>query len=850
MILTHEQARQYLQVAADGSLEARQQAELDRHLADCAECQAYAQEIASLDTRLSRALQARWPDQTRTETDQAYTLGRIQSQSRRARLKLTASTAIRTLAWAGLAVSLIILLTWSIRNLTPRPAAEGGSSPTPAELGPATEEVLVSPDSTPDVPLETPTPQPALIEGAGLFPAINFQFAIDFPAAPEQLAIYSQQLPEQLTTESARQMAERLGITGNVYPMPSEGFDETLIEVSDGFDVVRFLNFAEQFVYFPQTADQAQGSTEIYPFEQQVEVVKTFLEEHGLLDFPYRAELLEAGDGVRFLRLLDGYPVIYGIGNNPGLSEWIRASVNNNGAITEIDYSNAEFQRVGEYPLLSAQAAWERLRSGQAAQRSLYAIQSPPQPTTLQTWSRSYPVGQTIDLYGYVSILQPDDPAISPALWFNNMSLSGEVQGLIDQSQMGQFLHLWGQIEENEAGKRHFDVYGWESSPLPEEFLMGVIQRKDNGAQLITENGQLLLVAGIPEDVPDGAQVEIRGVILEGEPSTLDWWYLSTGQPASSGYSASSSCLGGGGGGGGSELENANFGGGSFSLPNLSGQPLPAPTQVLDRIQVGQRVEGLVGSTYITLYQTSGVDQRKEVTIWVELSEEFPQYQEFLLEGELPEEIDQFHSLPVKVTGEIIRYQENRPVINVERIEPLYSGLQIQAWIGTQEAVTLEDQPAMLFNTEDGQTFVLKYSIGSGEESRIGLPGDRVIIEGLTIPGQTFGGYPVLQEMSAETTSEGKDLSSYQITSNQPFVMDGLTASAPDLSTLEGTVTINEIELVYSAISLRHCIAAQASNPDLPPYLVVQPVWRFQGVFDDGRLFEVQVQALPDEFLR
>jgi hypothetical protein len=542
--------------------------------------------------------------------------------------------------------------------------------------------------------------------------------------------------------------------------------------------------------------------------------------------------------------------VIYGIGNNPGLSEWIRASVNNNGAITEIDYSNAEFQRVGEYPLLSAQAAWERLRSGQAAQRSLYAIQSPPQPTTLQTWNRSYPVGQTIDLYGYVSILQPDDPAISPALWFNNMSLSGEVQGLIDQSQMGQFLHLWGQIEENEAGKRHFDVYGWESSPLPEEFLMGVIQRKDNGAQLITENGQLLLVAGIPEDVPDGAQVEIRGVILEGEPSTLDWWYLSTGQPASSGYSASSSCLGGGGGGGGSELENANFGGGSFSLPNLSGQPLPAPTQVLDRIQVGQRVEGLVGSTYITLYQTSGVDQRKEVTIWVELSEEFPQYQEFLLEGELPEEIDQFHSLPVKVTGEIIRYQENRPVINVERIEPLYSGLQIQAWIGTQEAVTLEDQPAMLFNTEDGQTFVLKYSIGSGEESRIGLPGDRVIIEGLAIPGQTFGGYPVLQEMSAETTSEGKDLSSYQITSNQPFVMDGLTASAPDLSTLEGTVTINEIELVYSAISLRHCIAAQASNPDLPPYLVVQPVWRFQGVFDDGRLFEVQVQALPDEFLR
>ncbi len=849
MTLTHEQARQYLQVAVDGSLEARQQAELDRHLADCAECQAYAQEIASLDTRLSRVLQARWPDQTRTEADQAYALGRIQSQSRSSNLRNTASAAFRTLAWAGLAVSLIILLSWSIRNLTPRPAAEGSSSPTPAGLGPATDVVDVSPDRTPDVPLETPTPQPALVEGAGLFPAINFQFAIDFPAAPEQLAIYSQQLPEQLTSESARQMAERLGITGNVYPMPSEGFDETWIEVSDGFDVARFSNFAEQFVYFPQTADQVQGSTELYPFEQQVEVVKSFLEEHGLLNFPYRAEALESGDGIRFLRLLDGYPVIYGIGDNPGLMEWIRASVNNTGEITEIDYSNAEFQLAGEFPILSAKAAWERLSSGQATQRSQYAIQASPQPSTLQTWNRSYPVGQTVDLYGYVGIIQPVDPEAQPAVWFNNLSLTGNVQSLIDQSPMGQFLHLQGKIEENQAGKRRFEVSDWEVSPLPEEFLMGVIQKQDDQFHLVTEDGRVLLLADIPENVPDGTQVEARGVELVGEPSILDWWYISTGQPASSGYGAESSCLGAGGGGGG-DSENANFGGGVFSLPNLSGQSLPPPTQASGIVQVGQRIEEMVGTVYIAVYQPAGGEQRREVSIWVEPTGEIPQYQEFLLEGNLPDETNAFQSLPVKVTGEVSRYQENRPVITVERVDPLYPGLEIQAWIGTQEAVTLEDQPAMLFNTEDGQTFVLKHSIGSGEESRIGLPGDRVIIEGLAIPGQTFGGYPVLQEMSAETTSEGEDLSSYEITSNQPVVMDGLMGGAPDLSTLEGTVTINEIELVYSAISLRHCIAAQASNPDLPPYLVVQPVWRFQGVFDDGRLFEVQVQALPDEFLR
>jgi hypothetical protein len=404
-------------------------------------------------------------------------------------------------------------------------------------------------------------------------------------------------------------------------------------------------------------------------------------------------------------------------------------------------------------------------------------------------------------------------------------------------------------IEENQAGKRRFKVSDWEVSPLPEEFLMGVIQKHGDQFQLVTEDGRVLLLADIPENVPDGAQVEIRGVISEGEPATLDWWYLSTGQPASSGYGAFSSCLGGGGGGGGSDLENTNFGGGVFALPNLNGQPLPPPTQSPVNFQVGQSFEG-VGTVYITLYPSTGEEQRKEVSLWVEPSEKFLQYQEILLEGELPEEIEQFHSLPVKVSGEVIRYRENRPVLSAESFEPFYPGLQIQAWIGTQEAITLEDQPALLFNTEDGQTFVLKYSIGTGEESRIGLPGDRIIIEGLAIPGQTFGGYSVLQEMAAGIANEGEDLRNYQITSNQPVVMDGLVGGAPDLSTLEGTVTINKIELVYSAISLRHCTAAQANNPDLPPYLVVQPVWRFRGNFDDGRLFEVQVQALPDEFLR
>lgn len=58
--LKHAQARQWIQMAADGLLDAEKQAQLAEHLAGCAECQAYADELAGLETALSAALQAHW----------------------------------------------------------------------------------------------------------------------------------------------------------------------------------------------------------------------------------------------------------------------------------------------------------------------------------------------------------------------------------------------------------------------------------------------------------------------------------------------------------------------------------------------------------------------------------------------------------------------------------------------------------------------------------------------------------------------------------------------------------------------------------------------------------------------
>lgn len=59
--LSHLQARELLQRAADGLLQATQQRQLEQHLAGCAECRAYADELSALETGLRAAMLTHWP---------------------------------------------------------------------------------------------------------------------------------------------------------------------------------------------------------------------------------------------------------------------------------------------------------------------------------------------------------------------------------------------------------------------------------------------------------------------------------------------------------------------------------------------------------------------------------------------------------------------------------------------------------------------------------------------------------------------------------------------------------------------------------------------------------------------
>jgi hypothetical protein len=207
--------------------------------------------------------------------------------------------------------------------------------------------------------------------------------------------------------------------------------------------------------------------------------------------------------------------------------------------------------------------------------------------------------------------------------------------------------------------------------------------------------------------------------------------------------------------------------------------------------------------------------------------------------------IEQFNALPIKVWGRVDRVTGSEMYFTVDRFEAAYPGEKLQAWIGTDESVTLEGKNVLLFTTLDGQQFVLKNSIVYGDSVRIGRPGDTVIHEGVLLPDMTFAGYPVIDERAGSMANGRTDLSGYTILSG-PSVIDHTqeTPVVSPASVLEGNVTIDQAELVYLAYSLAYCPEGfGTSNPEA---MYLQPVWRFRGTFENGRQFEVLVQALTD----
>ena len=595
----HQNARRQLQARADGPLGPDEQVALERHLAGCPECRAYAARLEALESRLSASLQARWPLKDLNEHSRPHMqalLGEINANSRRHPMQSTQPRSGQILVWIGLVALIIVIVSFSVRTLAPAPAASPQSSEAPATLNAPVNSSTSQPTSIPQGTI-TATLAPPVSGSTSLFPQLQFSFANPLPSSPDQLNVYRMVLGEALTPDNALAQAEAMGIHGRVFSQPSEGMDQSLYAVSDGTSLARFLNFPTQFLYWPGTVGLVSQHGELPPLEQQAAAAESFLKEHGLLAEAYRVEPLEGErGGVNFVRLLDGLPVLSGIGVNRSLIEYNRVIVDPQDQVLEVTHSQPGFEPQGQFPILSAGQAWERLSQDNALQRLRYAVLDPQVPDSLQTWLRPLPLNQPLDLYGYTDLMTPAAGDPTPLLLFRDYPAQGNTTGM----QPGNFLHVQGRLSENENSQQVLQVDSWRASELEDTTITGILTRSgpDQG-QLAGDNGGQFTLNELPADLPDGAEIEARGVVADG---VLDWWVINSGG-LSLPYGTALSCGGGGGGWGGSPL--SNFGEGSLAAPNLSGQPATAtPTMDVPGMpSVGTSLEAVTGQISVVIHE-------------------------------------------------------------------------------------------------------------------------------------------------------------------------------------------------------------------------------------------------------
>jgi len=447
----------------------------------------------------------------------------------------------------------------------------------PASPSATPQETPGSPASPPATPQQTPaspaTPPVSQIELASLPPLsalvgggygggggaeiappqTEFVLNATLPASPAQMTFYVQNEPAPLTAEYARQVAARLGLDAKVYaPQPldaalapgdvpwlaaADGPRQMLVDRTGSFDYT-------DWSHSPWRSENRYPPQNLPPLDQALESAERFLEAAGLLGFPYRTAY-PSGDVVRFFRVLDERWTL--------MDSFADVHVGSDGQVWSMAYRDLDLHSVGEYPIISAQEAWDMVRmstssSGDTSGR-VWVRSRPALPAwgefsagTPRYWMRRYPAGQRADLFGSLRVLYPAEPGDALYVTMNGLVLTGDpadlealvqaYQALVHSSGDTETpLHVWGQVQDA-GGYLTLEVEGWENGFTMDAlagwqdalgapyYWSGVIQRQGDQGLLLTDSGRAVQVPDLPADLADGTAVFVQGGLVG---DSLEW---------------------------------------------------------------------------------------------------------------------------------------------------------------------------------------------------------------------------------------------------------------------------------------------------------------------------------------
>lgn len=677
--------------------------------------------------------------------------------------------------------------------------------------------------------------------GDGLLSGAELLRGVELPAAPDRAPVYSVTMSIPDTPDAALGWASDFGLPDpQLYRDPRE--PEALVVMgSDG----RTLTFRPPgpmggVHYGNSVAVDVPGDAP--SFEQAAEVAVAFLREHNLLPEHYRITLSEmyvSRPDALSMTLdvtveLAGYPLA-------GYAVVTQVTVNAAGEVQYAYFPLLAFERLYDYPVMSAQEAWEALLSGKAFR--LETDQTPPPGVDIRHFRRSataHTLGEAVTVRGWAQILAPEQP--EQPVWAQVTTLEGTrylLDGIPNADELTRLgyndLRVDGVIAESLSHNTwRLLVRSWEvaTDPPPSmQSLVGTLRREGDTAWLEEDNGARYPLPDPPAGLENGARIDVTFFNAPVPGELLDWFILTT--PPTS------------------ELDVAALSGGVSTVSVVvqavepeDGKKPPTPEAPFT---LGQTVE-LTGVVYATLYREGDRE-------WIEADLFRIPGVEYVypLTGTdaLMADLAQLNRLHVRIHGKIIPATVEWTIIHGQAIEvtsfvQLWPEEQQYTFLGSVSPETLEGQEVAVFTEcSSGQQYALGPDVASMYQEfaeRIPWQGMQVRIRGAVHPFETVAGLPLLQIAGLNSGPEEKGLECAVPTPLDPG--PEIVERNDDLErAMQTAFTVDRVELVY------YYEPTYASSSPFPSTLV-QPVWRFSGVSGDGLTrFTAYVQAVREDYV-
>jgi hypothetical protein len=715
-------------------------------------------------------------------------------------------------------------------------------------------------------------------EPAGLLAGADLALATDLPDAPAEVPVYRSTIAlPPATAEEALAWARDFGLPNpQVYRDPRE--PEAIFVLGDDDRKLIFRPFGPMGdIHYGDDAAAAAAKGTPLPFDQAAEFALAFLREHDLLPPTYRVEEPpdfgpSAERPIRMVHVvpeLDGRPLV---GYNAGL----HVAVNPAGQVTYASFNALHTKRGGEYPIKSAQEAYDEL-TGREVAGSPFRLDTDiryPAGTDVRHYYPDPPAhaaGDPVTTTGWVHVLVAE-PALRAAEGDGSderaqlMAQDGTQYDLTgprvaELASVGyDDLEVRGRIVSRVGpGRWQLEVIDWETAPQRQpQCLVGTFTSAGEEGWLATDDGERYRLPRPPDELDAGERIEVCADEGPVEGEELDWWIIVSPPTPEQGYVGSSSSTVS------VAVEEA------VEVPPDAPPPPPLPTptslprthivQEDEALEIGQSVEvtGVVHATILVNEESRHVEASLNVK---DTGERFP------LSGppDVLEAIAQLDRLHVRVHGQVVASpQEDWPsgtqTIEIENFEKIWPDERAQGFLGHLDLETLEGREvAVLTDHETGQRYVLASSLES-DDGGWPLTGDpilnhkQIFVGGVVQPGETYASMPILQAARMHQDSQTDAATSAdEIPLDIPQVIDESRFPFGPQGRGEGTFFVDRVELAYyyEPQSPAPMVSPdQAPTWPQPAEQILQPVWVFYGHnADDTTRFVAYVQAITEEHI-